>query len=173
MLLIDEIDRADEEFEGFLLELLSDFQITVPEIGTFRAPEPPIVVLTSNRTREVHDALKRRCLYLWIDYPDFEKEQRIVTTRLPHVAARLAEQVTAFVQELRRTELYKVPGVSETLDWAAALVALDREALDPALIDETLGVLLKYQEDVQTVRGARTGEVLARALARGVRQSGP
>jgi len=173
VLLIDEIDRADEEFEGYLLELLSDFQITVPEIGTFRAPEPPIVVLTSNRTREVHDALKRRCLYLWIDYPDFEKEHRIVTTRLPHVSDRLAEQVTAFVQELRRTELYKVPGVSETLDWAAALVALDREALDPALIDETLGVLLKYQEDVQAVRGARAGEVLARALARGVRQSGP
>jgi MoxR-like ATPase len=173
VLLIDEIDRADEEFEGYLLELLSDFQITVPEIGTFRAPEPPIVVLTSNRTREVHDALKRRCLYLWIDYPDFQKEHRIVTTRLPHVSDRLAEQVTAFVQELRRTELYKVPGVSETLDWAAALVALDREALDPALIDETLGVLLKYQEDVQAVRGARAGEVLARALARGVRQSGP
>jgi MoxR-like ATPase len=173
VLLIDEIDRADEEFEGYLLELLSDFQITVPEIGTFRAEEPPIVVLTSNRTREVHDALKRRCLYLWIDYPDFQKEHRIVTTRLPHVPARLAEQVTAFVQELRRTELYKVPGVSETLDWAAALVALDQEALDPALIDETLGVLLKYQEDVQTVRGARAGEVLARALARGVRQSGP
>jgi MoxR-like ATPase len=173
VLLIDEIDRADEEFEGYLLELLSDFQITVPEIGTFRAPEPPIVVLTSNRTREVHDALKRRCLYLWIDYPDFQKEHRIVTTRLPHVSDRLAEQVTAFVQELRRTELYKVPGVSETLDWAAALVALDREALDPALIDETLGVLLKYQEDVHAVRGARAGEVLARALARGVRQSGP
>jgi MoxR-like ATPase len=173
VLLIDEIDRADEEFEGYLLELLSDFQITVPEIGTFRASEPPIVVLTSNRTREVHDALKRRCLYLWIDYPDFQKEHRIVTTRLPHVSDRLAEQVTAFVQELRRTELYKVPGVSETLDWAAALVALDREALDPALIDETLGVLLKYQEDVQAVRGARAGEVLARALARGVRQSGP
>jgi MoxR-like ATPase len=173
VLLIDEIDRADEEFEGYLLELLSDFQITVPEIGTFRAPEPPIVVLTSNRTREVHDALKRRCLYLWIDYPDFQKEHRIVTTRLPHVSDRLAEQVTAFVQELRRTELYKVPGVSETLDWAAALVALDREVLDPALIDETLGVLLKYQEDVQAVRGARAGEVLARALARGVRQSGP
>src|SRR5262245_24728706 len=172
VLLIDEIDRADEEFEGYLLELLSDFQITVPEIGTFRAPEPPIVVLTSNRTREVHDALKRRCLYLWIDYPDFQKEHRIVTTRLPHVSDRLAEQVTAFVQELRRTELYKVPGVSETLDWAAALVALDREALDPALIDETLGVLLKYQEDVQAVRGARAGEVLARALTRGVRQSG-
>ena len=173
VLLIDEIDRADEEFEGYLLELLSDFQITVPEIGTFRAPEPPIVVLTSNRTREVHDALKRRCLYLWIDYPDFQKEHRIVTTRLPHVSDRLAEQVTAFVQELRRTELYKVPGVSETLDWAAALVALDRDALDSALIDETLGVLLKYQEDVQAVRGARAGDVLARALARGVRQSGP
>jgi MoxR-like ATPase len=172
VLLIDEIDRADEEFEGFLLELLSDFQITVPELGTFRTPQPPVVVLTSNRTREVHDALKRRCLYLWIDYPAFEKEYRIVTTRLPHVAARLAEQVTAFVQELRRVELYKVPGVSETLDWAAALAALDRETLDPAVIDDTLGVLLKYQDDVQAVRGARGTEVLARALARGVRQSG-
>jgi len=173
VLLIDEIDRADEEFEGYLLELLAEFQITIPELGTVRASQPPLVILTSNRTREVHDALKRRCLYLWIDYPDFQKEHRIVTMRLPHVSARLAEQVTAFVQELRRTELYKVPGVSETLDWAAALVALDRETLDPALVDETLGVLLKYQEDVHAVRGARAGEVLARALARGVRQSGP
>jgi MoxR-like ATPase len=172
VLLIDEIDRADEEFEGYLLELLSDFQITIPELGTIRAARPPIVILTSNRTREVHDALKRRCLYLWIGYPDFEKELRIVETRLPGAAQQLAEQVTAFVQELRSVELYKVPGVSETLDWTAALVALDQSRLDPTVIDETIGILLKYQEDVQAVRGARAGEVLSRALARGARQSG-
>jgi MoxR-like ATPase len=172
VLLIDEIDRADDEFEGYLLEFLSDFQVTIPELGTIRAATPPVVILTSNRTREVHDALKRRCLYLWIDYPDFDKELRILEARLPGVSAQLAEQVTAFVQELRRVELYKVPGISETLDWAAALVALDRDRLDAAVIDETLGLLLKYREDVQAVRGARTAEVLSRALARGVRQSG-
>jgi MoxR-like ATPase len=172
VLLIDEVDRADEEFEGYLLELLSEFQITIPELGTIRAERPPFVVLTSNRTREVHDALKRRCLYLWIDYPDLEKELRILTDRLPGVSARLAGQVAAFVQELRRVELYKVPGVSETLDWAAALAALDQEQLEPAVIDETLGILLKYREDVEAVRGARAGEVLSRALAGGVRRSG-
>jgi MoxR-like ATPase len=172
VLLIDEIDRADEEFEGYLLELLSDFQVTIPELGTIRATTPPIVILTSNRTREVHDALKRRCLYLWIGYPDFDKELRIIESRLPDASKQLAEQVTAFIQELRLVELYKVPGVSETLDWAAALVALDQDRLDPAVIDETIGLLLKYQEDVQAVRGARAGEVLSRALARGTRQSG-
>ncbi|HET9266223.1 MAG TPA: MoxR family ATPase [Vicinamibacterales bacterium] len=172
VLLIDEIDRADEEFEGYLLELLSDFQVTIPELGTIRAATPPIVILTSNRTREVHDALKRRCLYLWIGYPDFEKELRIIETRLPGASKQLAEQVTAFVQELRSVELYKVPGVSETLDWTAALVALAQDRLDPAVIDETIGILLKYQEDVQAVRGARAGEILSRALARGARQSG-
>jgi MoxR-like ATPase len=172
VLLIDEIDRADEEFEGYLLELLSEFQITIPELGTIRADSPPVVVLTSNRTREVHDALKRRCLYLWIDYPDLAKELRILTDRLPGVNARLAEQVAAFVQELRHVELYKVPGVSETLDWAAALVALDQQQLEPAVVDETLGILLKYREDVEAVRGARAGEVLSRALAAGVRRSG-
>ena len=171
VLLIDEIDRADEEFEGYLLELLSDFQVTIPELGTIRATTPPIVVLTSNRTREVHDALKRRCLYLWIGYPDFDKELRIVEARLPEASQRLAEQVTAFVQELRRVELYKVPGVSETLDWAAALLALDQDQLDPAVIDETIGILLKYQEDILAVRGARANEVLSRALVRGTRQS--
>jgi MoxR-like ATPase len=171
VLLIDEIDRADEEFEGYLLELLSDFQVTIPELGTIRATTPPIVILTSNRTREVHDALKRRCLYLWIGYPDFDKELRIVEARLPEASQRLAEQVTAFVQELRRVELYKVPGVSETLDWAAALLALDQDQLDPAVIDETIGILLKYQEDIQAVRGARANEVLSRALVRGTRQS--
>ena len=169
VLLIDEIDRADEEFEGYLLELLSDFQITIPELGTIRAAAPPVVVITSNRTREVHDALKRRCVYCWIDYPSAETEQRIVAARLPGVPARLAEQVTAFVQELRTAELYKTAGVSETLDWAAALVALNRDELDADTIDETLGILLKNQEDIQAVRGERVQAMLNRALARGAR----
>ena len=163
VLLIDELDRADEEFEGYLLELLGDFQITIPEIGTIRADPPPVVVVTSNRTRELHDALKRRCLYCWIDYPDFQKELRIVTTKLPHAPARLAEQVTAFVQELRTTELYKVAGISETLDWVAALVALDRQELDAATIEQTLGILLKNQEDIQQMQGARIAELLERS----------
>jgi MoxR-like ATPase len=167
VLLIDEIDRADEEFEGYLLELLSDFQITIPELGTIRAAEPPVVVITSNRTREVHDALKRRCVYSWIDYPDEETERRIVAARLPEVPARLAAQITAFVQELRAAELYKAAGVSETLDWAAALVALDRDELDAGTIDETLGILLKNQEDILAVRGERIQAMLDRALARG------
>jgi MoxR-like ATPase len=167
VLLIDEIDRADEEFEGYLLELLSDFQITIPELGTIRADEPPVVVITSNRTREVHDALKRRCVYCWIDYPSAEIERRIVAARLPGVPERLAGQVTAFVQELRTAELYKTAGVSETLDWAAALVALDREELDAETIEETLGILLKNQEDIQAVRGERIQAMLNRALNRG------
>ena len=167
VLLIDEIDRADEEFEGYLLELLSDYQITIPELGTIRATEPPVVVITSNRTREVHDALKRRCVYCWINYPDPATERRIVAAKLPDVSARLAEQVTAFVQELRTAELYKKAGVSETLDWAAALVALDRDELDLETVDETLGILLKNQEDIQAVRGERLEAILNRALARG------
>ena len=167
VLLIDEIDRADEEFEGYLLELLSDFQITIPELGTIRAEQPPVVVITSNRTREVHDALKRRCVYAWIDYPDFDKEHRIVRSKVPEASARLAEQVTAFVQELRTVDLYKAAGVSETLDWAAALVALSRDTLDPDTVDETLGILLKHQEDIVSVRGDRTRTMLARAQARG------
>ena len=162
VLLIDEIDRADEEFEGYLLELLSEFQITIPELGTVRASEPPLVILTSNRTREIHDALKRRCLYQWIEYPAFEKELAIVRLRLPHAAERLAAQVTALVQELRRMELYKVPGVSETLDWVAALAALDRETLDPDAVQATLGVALKAKEDIDAV----SGELLARLVAR-------
>jgi MoxR-like ATPase len=166
VLLIDEIDRADEEFEGYLLELLSDFQVTIPELGTIKAAQPPIVVITSNRTREVHDALKRRCVYAWIDYPDFDKEYRIVTAKVPGASARLAAQIAAFVQELRGVELYKAAGVSETLDWAAALVALDCEALDPAVVDATLGVLLKHHEDVETVRGEQVQALLARALTR-------
>jgi MoxR-like ATPase len=167
VLLIDEIDRADEEFEGYLLELLSDFQITIPELGTIRAAEPPVVVITSNRTREVHDALKRRCIYCWIDYPDAATERRILAVRMPDVPARLADQVTAFVQELRSAELYKAAGISETLDWAAALVALNREALDAGVVEETLGILLKNQEDIQAVRGERLEAMLGRALARG------
>ncbi len=165
VLLIDEIDRADEEFEGYLLEFLSDFQVTIPELGTIRASEPPVVVITSNRTREVHDALKRRCVYSWIPYPDFEKEYRIVTSKVPGASERLARQVTAFVQELRTADLYKAAGISETLDWAAALVALDRDVLDADVIDETLGLLLKNQEDIDSVRGERAGTILARALA--------
>ena len=162
VLLIDELDRADEEFEGYLLELLADFQITIPEVGTIRAATPPIVIITSNRTRELHDALKRRCLYFWIDHPDFEKELRIITTKVPHAPARLAEQVTAFIQELRATPLYKAAGVSETLDWVAALIALDRTELDTATIEHTLGILLKNQEDIQMMKGARITELLAR-----------
>ena len=163
VLLIDEIDRADEEFEGYLLELLAEFQITIPEFGTVRAAHPPLVILTSNRTREVHDALKRRCLYQWIAYPDFDKELAIVRQRVPHASARLAAQVTAVVQELRTQELYKLPGVSETLDWVAALVALDRDALEAAAADDTLGVLLKSREDIEAIRGPRLAELIAHA----------
>jgi len=154
VLLIDEVDRSDEEFEAYLLELLSDFQITIPEIGTIKAEKPPVVVITSNRTREVHDALKRRCLYFWIDYPSFEKEYEIVLAKVPNAPQQLAKQVTSFIQELRRADLYKMPGVAETLDWTAALVALDQKILSPQIIDETLGVILKYQDDVTKVRGA-------------------
>jgi len=166
VLLIDELDRADEEFEGYLLELLADFQITIPEVGTIRALTPPIVIITSNRTRELHDALKRRCLYFWIDHPDFQKELRIITTKVPHASAQLAGQVTAFIQELRATTLYKTAGVSETLDWVAALIALDRTELDEATIEHTLGILLKNQEDIQTIRGERVSELLGRARIR-------
>ncbi|MEO7908233.1 MAG: MoxR family ATPase [Roseiflexaceae bacterium] len=153
ILLIDEIDRADEEFEAFLLELLSDWQISIPEIGTIRAAEPPIVIITSNRTREVHDALKRRCLFYWIDYPALEKEQRIVAARVPAASALLSHQVVAFVQELRKMDLYKLPGVAETLDWASALVALDTHALTVDAVEDTLGAILKYQDDINQVRG--------------------
>ena len=163
VLLIDEIDRADDEFEGFLLELLSDFQVTIPELGTIRAAVPPIVVLTSNRTREIHDALKRRCLYHWIPYPDFAKEYEIVTTWLPHAPARLARQVTAFVQALRQADLHKLAGVSETLDWVAALVALNQTRLDEAVVNHTLGILLKDHEDIESMRGAPVAALVARA----------
>ena len=162
VLLIDEIDRADEEFEGYLLELLSEFQITIPELGTVRASHSPLVILTSNRTRDVHDALKRRCLYQWIDYPSFEKEFTIVRTRVPQAASRLATQVTKVVQELRKRELYKAPGVSETIDWAAALVALDRESLDTESASDSIGVLLKAREDVDAVRAGILAELISR-----------
>lgn len=154
VLLIDEIDRADEEFEAFLLEILSDFQVTIPEVGTVRAEQPPRVVLTSNRTREVHDALKRRCLYHWIDYPDAEREYQIVLARVPDTPERLAAAIVSFVQRLRAGELTKVPGVAETIDWAAALMALGAGRLTPEVIDDTLGVVLKYEEDVRAIRGA-------------------
>jgi MoxR-like ATPase len=166
VLLIDEIDRADEEFEGFLLELLAEFQITIPELGTIKAIEPPLVILTSNRTREVHDALKRRCLYQWIDYPSFAKELAIIRERVPEASAQLAERVTAIAQELRTADLYKVPGVSETIDWVTALVALDRQTLDADAVDQTLGVVLKAKEDLEALRGRRASELLDRAIAR-------
>lgn len=153
VLLIDELDRADEEFEAFLLEILSDFQVTIPELGTFRATHPPVVIITSNRTREIHDALKRRCLYHWISYPDFEKEYEILIAKVPEAPDRLARQVVAFVQALREEELYKLPGVSETLDWMATLIALDQHDLDEETANNTLGVLLKYHDDIQQVQG--------------------
>jgi MoxR-like ATPase len=166
VLLIDELDRADDEFEGFLLEMLADYQVTIPELGTIRAEVPPLVIITSNRTRELHDALKRRCIYHWIDYPDFDKELSIVTAKVPGASQRLARQVTSFMQELRQVELYKVAGVSETLDWTAALVALDQTDLDAETIDRTLGLVLKNQEDIQAVKGERVSELLARAHVR-------
>ena len=165
VLLIDEIDRADEEFEAFLLELLSDFQITVPEIGTIKAAQPPVVIITSNRTRELHDALKRRCLYHWIDYPSIEKEEAIIAARQPHAPQGLARQVSHFMHELRRVDLYKVPGVAETLDWAAALVALDQSDLRQEAVDATLGAILKHQEDVSKVTGGLSKQLIQTATA--------
>ena len=165
VLLIDEIDRADEDFEGFLLELLSDYQVTIPELGTIAAAEPPIVILTSNRTREVHDALKRRCLYFWIPYPDFDKEYRIITTRMPEAPRRLAAQVTAFVQQLRSADLHKMAGVSETLDWVAALAALNTRQLDETIVTDTLGILLKDHDDIEAMRGERLRPLVADAIA--------
>jgi MoxR-like ATPase len=163
LLLIDELDRTDEPFEAFLLEILSDFQVTIPELGTVRAPSPPIVVLTSNRTREIHDALKRRCLYHWIGYPDAARELAILRLRAPELALALAEQVVGFVQRLRAADLFKLPGVAETIDWAHALVALDRSALDADTVDATLGVLLKYQDDIEKTAGRAVREMLATA----------
>jgi MoxR-like ATPase len=167
VLLIDEIDRADEEFEAYLLEILSDFQVTVPEIGTIRAETPPRVILTSNRTREVHDALKRRCLYHWIDYPTAQKEYEIVLAKVPEAPERLAREVVGFVHRLREADLTKVPGIAETLDWAAALLSLGARELAPELVDETLGVVLKYEEDIRQVRGEGTRRYLSEAAAGG------
>ncbi|MGB3644631.1 MAG: MoxR family ATPase [Mesorhizobium sp.] len=149
--LIDELDRTDEAFEAFLLEILSDFQVTVPELGTIRAEEPPIVIITTNRTREIHDALKRRCLYHWVDYPDAARELEIVRTKVPGANSRLSAQVVSFVQKLRQIDLFKVPGVAETIDWAGALTELDKIALDPETISDTIGVLLKYQDDIARI----------------------
>jgi MoxR-like ATPase len=165
VLLIDEIDRADEEFEAYLLEILSDFAITIPEIGTIRAARPPRVIVTSNRTREVHDALKRRCLYHWIDYPSAERERSILSVRMPDLPETLAREVVAFVQRLRSADLTKVPGIAETLDWAAALVALGAKRLEPEQIDRTLGALVKYQEDLSTLRGPTAALLLHEARA--------
>ncbi|MEO6207841.1 MAG: MoxR family ATPase [Candidatus Limnocylindrales bacterium] len=167
VLLIDEIDRADEEFEAYLLEILSDFQVTVPEIGTIKADKPPRVILTSNRTREVHDALKRRCLYHWIDFPTAQKEYEIVLARVPAAPEKLAREVVGFVHRLRETDLTKVPGIAETLDWAAALMSLGARELTPELVDDTLGVVLKYEEDIRQVRGATARQYLAETSAQG------
>ena len=163
MLLIDELDRADEPFEAFLLELLGDFQITVPEFGTLRAKTKPVVILTSNRTREVHDAIRRRCLYHWVDYPDAARERAILAAKAPGVPAQLAAQVVAFVQKLRGEELFKLPGVAETIDWAQALTYLDKKELSAGDVDETLGVLLKYQDDIAKVHGAEAARLLTEA----------
>ncbi len=161
VLLVDELDRTDEPFEAFLLEILSDFQVTIPEMGTVRAPSPPIVVLTSNRTREIHDALKRRCLYHWIGYPDAARELEILRLRAPELAESLADQIVRFVQKLRTADLFKLPGVAETIDWGRALLALDQIALDPNTVNATLGVLLKYQDDIEKISGAPVKEMLA------------
>ncbi len=160
VLLIDELDRTDEAFEAYLLEVLADNQVTVPELGTVRAKEPPIVIITSNRTREIHDALKRRCLYHWLDYPSAERELKIVHTRVPAAAAALSAEIVAFVQALRQRDLFKAPGIAETLDWAQALVELDQVALDPAVASDTLGALLKYQDDIASIEGATTRRII-------------
>ena len=160
VLLIDELDRADEPFEAFLLEVLSDFQITIPELGTVKANEPPVVVLTSNRTREIHDAVKRRCLYHWVGYPDAKRELEILQRRVPGAAPELARQIVAFVQSLRQLELYKLPGIAETIEWARALMELDTIVLDPQVLQDTLGVLLKYQDDIAQVQGTQALKLL-------------
>jgi MoxR-like ATPase len=163
VLLIDEIDRTDEPFEAFLLEALSDFQVTIPELGTIRAPEPPIVILTSNRTREVHDALKRRCLYHWVDYPGFQREMEILRARAPDATESLSREVVAFVQRLRGEDLFKKPGVAETIDWARCLLALDVVTLSPEVIADTLGAILKYQDDIQKIEGSAAKKLLDEA----------
>ena len=165
VLLIDELDRTDEPFEAYLLEVLSDWQITIPEIGTLKAKEPPIVVITSNRTREIHDAVKRRCFYHWVDYPDARRELEILHRKAPKAAGQLSKEVVAFVQRLRKMELYKLPGVAETIDWANCLAALDRVVLDPETVNNTLGVLLKYRDDLERVAGEEAERLVAEAQA--------
>ena len=165
VLLIDELDRTDAPFEAFLLEALSDFQVTIPELGTIKAPEPPIVILTSNRTREVHDALKRRCLYHWVDYPDFEREMEILAARAPQASENLSREVVAFVQQLRTEDLFKKPGVAETIDWAKCLLALDVLTLSPEVIADTLGAVLKYQDDIAKLQGSEAKRILDQAKA--------
>jgi MoxR-like ATPase len=161
VLLIDELDRTDEPFEAYLLEVLADFQITIPEIGTIKADQPPIVIITSNRTREIHDALKRRCFYHWVDYPSAEREMQIIRVRLPGAPERLSQQIVGFVQKLRALDLFKLPGVAETLDWTQALMTLDRLELDPQTINDTLGTLLKYQDDIARIQGSEAAKLLA------------
>ncbi|MGB0851666.1 MAG: AAA family ATPase [Pikeienuella sp.] len=160
ILLIDELDRTDEPFEAFLLEALSDFQVSIPELGTIKAPEPPIVIITSNRTREVHDALKRRCLYHWVDYPNFEREMEILRARAPEATETLSKEIVAFVQQLRTEDLFKRPGVAETIDWAKCLIALDAIALSPQVISDTLGAILKYQDDIMALQGSEAQRIL-------------
>ena len=165
VLLIDELDRSDEAFEAFLLEVLADFQVTIPELGTVKAERPPIVVITSNRTREIHDALKRRCLYHWVGYPNAAREMEIVRAKVPGISRKLSEQVVGFVQALRKQDLFKSPGVAETLDWATALSELDAVALDPATVSDTLGVLLKYQDDIARIEGSKAKEMIDQVRA--------
>jgi MoxR-like ATPase len=165
VLLIDELDRADEAFEAYLLEILSDFQVTIPEFGTVKAPQPPIVIVTSNRTREIHDALKRRCLYHWVDYPSAERELAIVKSRVPNISAKLSQQVVGFVQALREQDLFKVPGVAETIDWATALTELDARSLTPQVVGDTLGALLKYQDDIGRMQGPALDKVIKEAVS--------
>jgi MoxR-like ATPase len=166
VLLIDELDRADEPFEAYLLEVLSDFQVTIPELGTIKAATPPTIVITSNRTREIHDAIKRRCLYHWVDYPDAARELAILRARAPEAADRLSREVVAFVQRLRTADLFKAPGVAETIDWTRALLALDAVSLDPATVDSTLGVLLKYQDDIARIEGSEAAAILEEVKSR-------
>ena len=165
VLLIDELDRTDEPFEAYLLEILSDFQITIPEMGTLKAKEPPIVIITSNRTREIHDAIKRRCFYHWVDYPDAKREAEILKRKVPGAAERLSAEVISFVQRLRKMELFKLPGVAETLDWTKALMALDKLSLDPQTVNDTLGTLLKYQDDISRIKGSEAERLLTEVKA--------
>jgi MoxR-like ATPase len=165
VLLIDELDRTDEPFEAYLLEVLSDFQVSIPEIGTIKADEPPIVIITSNRTREIHDAVKRRCLYHWVDYPNAQRELEILRRKAPGAAEKLSQEIVAFVQKLRGMDLFKLPGVAETIDWSKALVELDKLALDPDVINDTLGVLLKYQDDIARVKGSEAARLLSELRA--------